>query len=247
PDRRCRREALLDRPVRLAGGPVLRAVRVELGAPTAGEHALTPLDEGDEVGKGLRRQLLDHEFGHVRQRNAGFGRSASGTATRADRMRQDDRLRPPRGCATGEVHELDRALAAPDEGRPVARRPRPAPEVAARRGGARAGAGGARRGPYQIAGQDAVGDRTMEATETITRREPADLRRIPTEADVVFEREIVGAGMWSLVRDRLTELGPERTLWVSERVPLRPAAAAPARADRARHVPQAVAAAPRGL
>jgi len=60
------------------------------------------------------------------------------------------------------------------------------------------------------------GDRTMEATETITRREPADLRRIPTSADVVFEREIVGAGMWSQVRDRLTELGPERTLWVSE-------------------------------
>ncbi|WP_241032555.1 SRPBCC family protein [Rhodococcus pseudokoreensis] len=31
-----------------------------------------------------------------------------------------------------------------------------------------------------------------------------------------FDREIVGEGMWSAVRDRLTEAGPETTLWVSE-------------------------------
>jgi hypothetical protein len=31
-----------------------------------------------------------------------------------------------------------------------------------------------------------------------------------------FEREIVGQGMWNAVRDRLTEAGPETTLWASE-------------------------------
>ncbi|MET9573861.1 SRPBCC family protein, partial [Streptomyces virginiae] len=31
-----------------------------------------------------------------------------------------------------------------------------------------------------------------------------------------FDREIVGEGMWSAVRDRLTEAGPETTLWESE-------------------------------
>lgn len=57
------------------------------------------------------------------------------------------------------------------------------------------------------------GQRTMEATETITRREPADLHEIPKETVVHFDREIVGAGMWNVVRDRLTEAGPETTLW----------------------------------
>lgn len=33
---------------------------------------------------------------------------------------------------------------------------------------------------------------------------------------VHFEREIVGEGMWSFVCDRLTEAGPETTLWVCE-------------------------------
>ncbi|MET9572076.1 hypothetical protein ABZY34_23550, partial [Streptomyces virginiae] len=33
---------------------------------------------------------------------------------------------------------------------------------------------------------------------------------------VRFDREIVGEGMWSAVRDRLTEAGPETTLWESE-------------------------------
>ena len=61
-----------------------------------------------------------------------------------------------------------------------------------------------------------MGQQTMEATETITRREPADLRGIPKGSVVHFDREIVGEGMWSAVRDRLTEAGPEMTLWVSE-------------------------------
>ncbi|WP_405420116.1 SRPBCC family protein [Streptomyces erythrochromogenes] len=61
-----------------------------------------------------------------------------------------------------------------------------------------------------------MGQRTFECTETITRREPADLRSIPTGSVVHFDREIVGEGMWSAVRDRLTEAGPEATLWVSE-------------------------------
>jgi carbon monoxide dehydrogenase subunit G len=61
-----------------------------------------------------------------------------------------------------------------------------------------------------------MGRQRMEATETVTRREPADLREIPKGTVVHFDREIVGGGMWSAVRDRLTEAGPETTLWVSE-------------------------------
>lgn len=60
------------------------------------------------------------------------------------------------------------------------------------------------------------GGRTTECTETITRREPADLREVPETPVVHFDREIVGAGMWSAVRDRLTEAGPETTLWECE-------------------------------
>ena len=52
----------------------------------------------------------------------------------------------------------------------------------------------------------------MEITETITRREPADLHEIPERVVVYFDREGVGAGMWSVVRDRLTEANPETTL-----------------------------------
>lgn len=55
------------------------------------------------------------------------------------------------------------------------------------------------------------------AAETITRREPADLRGIPGRSVVHFDREIVGAGMWSVVRDRLAEADPETTLWASDR------------------------------
>ncbi|MEU4176975.1 SRPBCC family protein [Streptomyces sp. NPDC026589] len=61
-----------------------------------------------------------------------------------------------------------------------------------------------------------MGQRTFEATETITRREPADLHGIPKGSVVHFDREISGEGMWSVTRDRLTEAGPETTLWVSE-------------------------------
>jgi hypothetical protein len=60
------------------------------------------------------------------------------------------------------------------------------------------------------------GKREIECIETITRREPADLHEIPKEIVVHFDREIVGAGMWSAVRDRLTETNAETTLWESE-------------------------------
>jgi hypothetical protein len=61
-----------------------------------------------------------------------------------------------------------------------------------------------------------MGQRKVEGTETITRREPADLHGIPRDSVVHFEREIVADGMWSAARDRLTETGPETTLWESE-------------------------------
>ncbi|MFI7080035.1 SRPBCC family protein [Micromonospora sp. NPDC049903] len=60
------------------------------------------------------------------------------------------------------------------------------------------------------------GKRKMECTETITRRDPADLHGIPTDSVVHFDRELVAPGMWSAVRDRLTEVDPETTLWESE-------------------------------
>jgi hypothetical protein len=61
-----------------------------------------------------------------------------------------------------------------------------------------------------------MGTQTMEATETITRREPANLHGIPRDSVVHFDREIVAKGMWSTARERLTEVGPETTLWESE-------------------------------
>jgi hypothetical protein len=61
-----------------------------------------------------------------------------------------------------------------------------------------------------------MGQQQMEATETITRGDPADLREIPEGSNAHFEREIVSEGMWSVVRDQLIEAGPEKTLWVSE-------------------------------
>jgi hypothetical protein len=61
-----------------------------------------------------------------------------------------------------------------------------------------------------------TGQQTMEGTETITRREPADLHGIPRDSVVHFEREIVAKGMWSAARERLTEAGPQTTLWESE-------------------------------
>lgn len=60
------------------------------------------------------------------------------------------------------------------------------------------------------------GRQAMEGTETITRREPADLYEIPGDRIVHYEREIVADGMWNAARERLIETGPEATLWVSE-------------------------------
>lgn len=61
-----------------------------------------------------------------------------------------------------------------------------------------------------------TGKQEMEATETITRREPASLQGIPADVVVHYEREIVAKGMWNAARERLTEAGPGTTLWVSE-------------------------------
>lgn len=61
-----------------------------------------------------------------------------------------------------------------------------------------------------------MGRQTFTCTETVTRREPADLRHIPDGSVVHFDLEIVGEGMWSVQRDRLTDAGPGRTLWESE-------------------------------
>jgi len=61
-----------------------------------------------------------------------------------------------------------------------------------------------------------MGQQKMECTETITRREPANLHGIPRDCVVHFDREIVAKGMWSSVRERLTEADPETTHWASE-------------------------------
>jgi hypothetical protein len=61
-----------------------------------------------------------------------------------------------------------------------------------------------------------TGQQEMAATETITRREPADLHAIPRDSTVRFERELVADGMWNAARERLTEAGPGTTLWESE-------------------------------
>ena len=61
-----------------------------------------------------------------------------------------------------------------------------------------------------------MGQQKVECIDTVTRREPADLGQIPKEFLVQFDREIVGEGIWSVVRDRFTETGPEMTLWESE-------------------------------
>lgn len=61
-----------------------------------------------------------------------------------------------------------------------------------------------------------TGQQEMAATETVTRREPEELHGNPEDVVVHFDREIVAEGMWNAVRDRLTEAGPETTLWESE-------------------------------
>ena len=57
-----------------------------------------------------------------------------------------------------------------------------------------------------------TGQQEFEATETITRYE----HESDKNGVVHYEREIVGNGMWSAARERLTEAGPETTLWESE-------------------------------
>ncbi|GAA3513196.1 SRPBCC family protein [Actinocatenispora rupis] len=61
-----------------------------------------------------------------------------------------------------------------------------------------------------------TGRQRMEATETITRVDPADLRAIPRSVVVHYDREIVGGGMWQAQRDRIIDAGPSTTLWESE-------------------------------
>lgn len=61
-----------------------------------------------------------------------------------------------------------------------------------------------------------MGKQQIEGTETITRREPADLHGIPSGSVVHYERVIVVDGMWNAARERLTEAGPRTTLWESE-------------------------------
>jgi hypothetical protein len=61
-----------------------------------------------------------------------------------------------------------------------------------------------------------TGQQRMEGTETITRREPANLHEIPRDSVVHFDREIVAKGMWNAARDRLTEAGPGTTRWAQE-------------------------------
>ena len=61
-----------------------------------------------------------------------------------------------------------------------------------------------------------AGKQTMECTETIMRREPANLHDVPSETVIHFEREVVADGMWSASREYLAESGPQCTLWVSE-------------------------------
>ena len=93
-----------------------------------------------------------------------------------------------------------------------------------------------------------MGQQRMEGTETITRREPANLHGIPRDSVVHFDREIVAKGMWSAARDQLTEAGPETTLWVErERIPVQRLADAAGGAFHARRLPQAVATAHAGL
>ena len=55
-----------------------------------------------------------------------------------------------------------------------------------------------------------MGQQEMEATETITRREPVDLHGIPSNTVVHYDRELVAKGMWSAARERLTEAGRPR-------------------------------------
>jgi carbon monoxide dehydrogenase subunit G len=61
-----------------------------------------------------------------------------------------------------------------------------------------------------------TGKHRMEATETITRLDPADLHDVPASVVVHYDREIVGKGMWQAQRDRIIDTGPTTTRWESE-------------------------------
>ncbi|MER7858804.1 SRPBCC family protein [Amycolatopsis japonica] len=61
-----------------------------------------------------------------------------------------------------------------------------------------------------------TGKQRMEATETITRVDPADLRAIPSSVVVHYDREITGKGMWQAQRDRIIDAGPNTTVWESQ-------------------------------
>lgn len=61
-----------------------------------------------------------------------------------------------------------------------------------------------------------MGKQRMEVTETITRRDPAELHAMPSSVVVHYDREIAGNGLWQAQRDRITEAGPQTTLWESD-------------------------------
>ncbi|MFE0022715.1 SRPBCC family protein [Amycolatopsis sp. NPDC059021] len=61
-----------------------------------------------------------------------------------------------------------------------------------------------------------TGKQRMEATETITRVDPEDLRGVPSSVTVHYDREIAGKGMWQAQRDRIIDAGPDTTVWESE-------------------------------
>jgi hypothetical protein len=103
----------------------------------------------------------------------------------------------------------------------VRRRPAPPARWSGPRSGPDRSAGGGERacGVDEAAAAqpvDNTGQLRFGQAETITRREPANLHGIPRDSVVHFEREMVATGMWSAARERLTEAGPETTLWASE-------------------------------
>lgn len=60
------------------------------------------------------------------------------------------------------------------------------------------------------------GSSTMEARETITRRDPEQLEDLPADVVVHYERELLTEGMWSAAKEHLHDLGDGTTLWESE-------------------------------
>ncbi|MEU3767157.1 SRPBCC family protein [Amycolatopsis keratiniphila] len=61
-----------------------------------------------------------------------------------------------------------------------------------------------------------TGKQRMEATETITRVDPQDLRAIPSSVAVHHDREITGKGLWHAQRDRIIDAGPDTTVGDSQ-------------------------------